>query len=194
VDLKAPDVANDVTITLPNESGPFATEAYADAAGGLVAVKSALFTGTQTNSTAAGATFAVTNLSLTHTMAASSNKLLLISSIGLVGNSSDFANVGAFFADGAAAIGIGDAEGSRSRVGAGGSRVTASGSDLVAVPIHLSLIYEPGDTAAHTFTVNLLNFHESTQTVYVNRNENDVDAIANRPRTACTFILLEVKA
>jgi hypothetical protein len=32
VDLKAPDVANDVTITLPNESGPFATETYVDAA------------------------------------------------------------------------------------------------------------------------------------------------------------------
>ena len=32
VDLKAPDVASNVTITLPNTSGPFATEAYADAA------------------------------------------------------------------------------------------------------------------------------------------------------------------
>jgi hypothetical protein len=32
VDLQAPDVAGDVTITLPNESGPFATETYVNAA------------------------------------------------------------------------------------------------------------------------------------------------------------------
>lgn len=36
VDLKAPDVASNVTITLPNTTGPFATETYVDSEIGAV--------------------------------------------------------------------------------------------------------------------------------------------------------------
>ncbi|MGA1517234.1 MAG: alpha/beta hydrolase fold domain-containing protein, partial [Phycisphaerales bacterium] len=45
--------------------------------GGLVAVKHALFTGTQTASVSTGADFAITDLSITHTLADSSNKLII---------------------------------------------------------------------------------------------------------------------
>ena len=71
-----------------------AIDAGLDAAGGLVAVKHALFTGTQTNSTAAGANFAVTDLTITHTLADSANKLIISAYIGLLGGSLQLGEVG----------------------------------------------------------------------------------------------------
>ena len=54
---------------------------------GLVAVKHALFTGTQTNSTASGADFAITDLTITHAVADASNKLILMATCGVLANS-----------------------------------------------------------------------------------------------------------
>ena len=194
VDLKAPDVANDVTITLPNESGPFATETYVDnevaSAGGLVAVKHALFTGTQTNSTAAGADFAVTDLSITHTLADAANKLIISAYIGAAGNTFQRAEVGLRVADGSTLIGVGDAAGSRTRVGAGG---LASQTNLNSVTMPaVTFVYEPGDTNAHTYTVRAANIDTSTQTVYINRSEGD-DSASFRVRASSGLVIQEVK-
>jgi hypothetical protein len=54
-----------------------AVAAGLSAAGGLVDVKSAIFTGTQTGSVAAGGSLAITDLSITHEVADASNKLII---------------------------------------------------------------------------------------------------------------------
>jgi hypothetical protein len=162
-----------------------------DAAGGLVAVKHALFTGTQTNSTASGANFAVTNLSITHTLADAANKLIISAYFGAAGNSSGFGQVGIGVADQGTLIGIGDAGGSRTRVAAGGITTTTAGSAVVAMP-SVTFVYEPGDTDSHTYTVRAINIRVDTLTLYINREQDDADD-AGSPRASSGFVIQEVK-
>ena len=164
-----------------------------DAAGNLVAVKHALFTGTQTNSTAAGADFAVTDLSITHTLSSASNKLIISAYLGAAANGNNLAQLGIGVADDGTLIAIGDADGNRTSVGAGG-RVVGSGSgDTVVVTMpSVTFVYEPGDTASHTYTVRAININDSTGTIYVNRSEDDSNS-SGRPRASSGFVIQEVK-
>jgi len=162
-----------------------------DAAAGLVAVKHALFTGTQTNSTAAGANFAVTDLSITHTLADSSNKLIISAYFGAAGSSFDRGDVGIAVADDGTLIGVGDAEGSRTRVGAGG-RSDQGGSGLVVVMPSVTFVYEPGDTNEHTYTVRAINIEVSTHTLYINRPEGDANSAAYL-RASSGFVVQEIR-
>jgi len=162
-----------------------------DAAGGLVAVKHALFTGTQTNSTASGGNFAVTDLSITHTLADSSNKLIISAYFGVAAANAELGRVGLAVADDGTLIAIGDAASSRTRVGAGGRVAGTTHPEVVTMP-SVTFVYEPGDTASHTYTVRAINVSSSTQTIYINRSYNDGDA-TNRPRGSSGFVIQEVK-
>jgi hypothetical protein len=191
VDLQAPDVAGDVTITLPNESGPFATETYVDSAvasaGGLVAVKHALFTGTQATSLAAGASAAVTSLSITHSTAAATNKVVLFYTLGTISNSENSERVGVRLLADSTDVIQGDAEGSRPRIFTGGGPSGDSRSSDTGIAVH-----SPGTTDPVTYTVHILNAQTLTLTLYVNRtngNNNDVRG----SRGASTLTLMEVK-
>jgi hypothetical protein len=184
---------SDLVRDYPSDSEDLA-EAIADgldAAGGLVAVKHALFTGVQTNSTAAAANFAVTDLSITHTLADASNKLIISAYFGAAAGSDDFARVGIAVAEGGTLIGIGNAAGDRTPVGAGG-KVTASGDALIVTMPSVTFVYEPGDTASHTYTVRAINVFGSTQTLYINRNQTDVDSEGS-PRASSGLVIQEVK-
>jgi hypothetical protein len=176
-----------------DEAQALAIAAGLDAAGGLVAVKHALFTGTQTNSTAAGANFAVTDLSITHTLADASNKLIISAYLGAAGNTSGVGNVGIAVADDGTLIGIGDIDGSRTRVGAGGW-VSGRDSDqtfIVAMPA-VTFVYEPDDTNSHTYTLRAINIRENTQTVYINRSQRDMNEAADQ-RASSALVIQEVK-
>jgi hypothetical protein len=162
-----------------------------DAAGGLVAVKHALFTGVQTNSTASGANFAVTNLSITHTLAAATNKLIISAYLGAAASSLQNAAVGIAIMDGATLVALGDAEGSRTRVTAGGIVAQTLGSVTVTMP-SVTFVYEPGDTASHTYTVRAINISGLTRTLYINRSEADSNE-AGSQRTTSGFVIQEVK-
>ena len=168
-----------------------AIDAGLDAAGGLVAVKHALFTGTQTNSTAASANFAVTDLSITHTLADASNKLIISAYLGAAGSSQQNGSVGIAVADGGTLIAIGDAASNRTRVGAGG-RVAGSTDDEIVVMPSVTFVYEPGDTNSHTYTVRAINIVSATKTIYINRAQSDTD-VAERPRASSGFVIQEVK-
>jgi hypothetical protein len=168
-----------------------ATATGLSAAGGLVAVKSALFTGTQTNSTASGANFAVTNLSITHTLADASNKLIISAYFGAAATSEGRGGVGIAVMDDATLIGIGDADGSRPRVGAGGQVSPSSAVRLVTMP-SVTFVYSPGDASAHTYTVRAINIDSSTQTLFVNRTEVDNNS-ADSGRAASALVIQEVK-
>jgi len=194
VDLQAPDVAGDVTITLPNATGPFALESYVDSAvasaGGLVAVKHALFTGTQTNSTAASANFAVTDLSITHTLADAANKLIISAFIGVAGSGAQRGQVGIAIDDGSGLIAIGDTAGSRVRVSAGG-RVSANVTAQVVTMPSITIVHAPG-AGEKTYTVRAINIMTNTQTIYINRPEENADDATNS-RGVSSLVIQEVK-
>ena len=168
-----------------------AIDAGLDAAGGLVAVKHALFTGTQTNSTASGANFAVTDLSITHTLADSSNKLIISAYFGSAGNTNGTGRVGLAVADDGTLIAIGDAASNRTRIGAGGLVGPDTFSAVVTMP-SMTFVYEPGDTSAHTLTVRAINIDPGTETIYINRSEDDSDN-AGRQRASSGLVIQEVK-
>jgi hypothetical protein len=168
-----------------------ATATGLDAAGGLVAVKHALFTGTQTNSTAGSANFAVTDLTITHTLADASNKLIISAYFGAAATTSSFGLVGIAVADDGTLIGIGDADGSRTRVGAGGA-VSANSAGYVVTMPSVTFVYEPDDTLSHTYTVRAINIDSGTETLYINRAESDTN-VAARPRATSGFVIQEVK-
>jgi hypothetical protein len=161
-----------------------------DAAGGLVAVKHALFTGVQTNSTAAGANFAVTDLSITHTLADAANKLIISAYFGVAANANGFGNVAIAVADDGTLIGIGNADGDRTRVGAGGR--TGAPTTFVTLNPSVTFVYEPDDTASHTYTVRAINIDDQTRTLYINRADGDIDD-ERGPRASSGFVIQEVK-
>jgi len=159
--------------------------------GVIVAVKHALFTGTQTNSTASGANFAVTDLSITHTLADSANKLIISAYFGAVATTVGTGAVGIAVADDGTLIAIGDAASTRARVGAGGYS-TGTASNAVVINPSVTFVYAPGDTASHTYTVRAINIDTGTETIYINRTELDSNTIS-RQRAASGFVVQEVK-
>ena len=170
-------------------------EATADglsAAGGLVAVKSAIFTGTQTDSVTAGDNLAVTDLELTHEVADAANKLIISAFFGAVANSEGRGNVGIAIHDGTGLIGIGAADGSRTRVAAGGKTIGNIGTDaqVVAMP-SITFVHLPG-TGSKTYTVRAINVAGSTNTVFINRTETDTNSSVF-PRAVSSLVIQEVK-
>jgi hypothetical protein len=171
-----------------------AVAAGLSAAGGLVAVKSALFTGTQTNSTTAGANFAVTDLTITHAVAEAGNKLIISAYLGAAGSSNSRGNVGIAVMDGSTLIAVGAADGFRTPVGAGGSvqGTGVSNSDLVVTMPSVTFVYEPADDTSRTYTVRAISIAVDTATIYINRSQNDGNA-ASGPRGTSALVIQEVK-
>jgi hypothetical protein len=177
---------------------PAASEDLADAialglsaAGGLVAVKHALFTGTQSNSTAGGANFAVTDLSITHTLADATNKLIISAYFGAAASTQQQGTVGIAVADDGSLINVGDATGTVTRVSAGGTVARNTGDRVTTMP-SITFVYEPGDTASHTYTVRAINIDGNTRTLYINRTEN-ADTDASIQRASSGLVIQEVK-
>ena len=144
--------------------------------GGLVAVKHAIFTGTQTASTAPGANFAVTDLSITHACADAANKLIISAFLGAAASSYLRAGVGLAIHDGTSLIAIGNAASNRTRVTAGGYASSAGTDDssVVTMP-SITFVHTPGDTSSRTFTVRAINTNSSTDTIQINRSHYDGD-------------------
>jgi len=160
--------------------------------GVIIAVKSALFTGTQTNSTAAGADFAITDLTITHEVADASNKLILMATCGVLASSVGTLESGIAFHDGSSLIGIGTAAGNRTSVSTGGlGKESGAGNGISGAPHAFTLVHTPG-TGSKTYTVRAFNTFSSTQTIYVNRTPTDTDNV-RFVRGASSFVLMEVK-
>ena len=99
VDLQAPDVAGDVTITLPNATGPFALESYVDAAVAAIpaiagigsnvvqAVKTDTFTTASTSMTD------VTGMTVTITPSSDTSKVLIVGTFLLANSGNSSLNV-----------------------------------------------------------------------------------------------------
>jgi hypothetical protein len=158
--------------------------------GGLVAVKHALFTGTQSSTIAGGANFAVTDLSITHTLADAANKLIISAYLGAASTTNDTGRVGIAVEDDGTLIGVGDAAGDRTRVGAGG--LTSSGSTSAVTMPSVTFVYEPGDTASHVYKVLAINIRSASSTLYINRAETDTD-VEESTRASSGFVIQEVR-
>lgn len=164
--------------------------------GKVLAQKSANFQGTQTHT---GNTHVqITDLSITHTMANSSNKIVLLAHIGcsqtISGGSLSGTNGFSFAVDGTRPSGlIGTPSGNRPGVTA---RNGARGVNIDHSPGGIALMgtYEPGDTSSHTYTVQV--FCQTGETAYINRVLGDDGNIneSYESRSNSTFMLMEVSA
>lgn len=158
----------------------------------IVAVKSAVFTGTQAVSVNANSEVNITNLSIIHSVAKSTNKLLLIAQVGEFANSVGGAQGGVGIAVDNVMILRGNSDAGRARVGAGGNPNNTN-ETWISIPIHLSVLYSPNSTASKTYTVRMKQFQHSTgnsSVLYVNRSQRDYSSVDRR--AASSLILLEV--
>lgn len=160
--------------------------------GKIVAVKSAVFTGTQAVSVNANSEVNITNLSITHSVSKPTNKVLLIAQVGEFANSVGCAQGGVGIAVDNVMILRGNSDAGRARVGAGGNPSNTN-EIWISIPIHLSVLYSPNSTASKTYTVRMKQFQHSTgnsSVLYVNRSQRDYSSVDRR--AASSLILLEV--
>ena len=157
--------------------------------GMIVAVKDALFTGTQSASVTAGSNVAVTDLSITHEVADASNKLIISAFLGVAANSTGYGNVGLAIHDGTGLIAIGDAADTRTQVSAGGNVAGTLTDQIVTMP-SITFVHTPG-AGSKTYTVRAINLRADTRTVYINRSQSDTDN-AGRTRGVSSIVIQEV--
>lgn len=165
-----------------------AIDAGLDAAGGLIEVKSAIFTGTQSASVAAADNVSVTSLSITHEVADAANKLIISAFIGAGANNISSSAVGIAIHDGTGLIAIGDAASSRSRVTAGG----LAELDILGVTMpSVTFVHTPG-AGSKTYTVRAINVSNATQTLYINRSSDDRND-GRAARAVSSLVIQEVR-
>jgi hypothetical protein len=167
-----------------------ATAAGLSIAGGLVAVKSAFFTGTSNTSTAAGGSFAVSGLTVTHALAEATNKLVISAYLGAAGSTFQAGNVGMSVRQGTTPLNVGASPGSRIAITAGGQ--TGGSSAASVVMPSATFVHAPGDTSSHVYTVRAHNLRSATQTIYINRTESDANS-QNNMRTTSGLVIMEVR-
>jgi hypothetical protein len=157
--------------------------------GGIVAVKSVIKTDSQTGSVLSGAALSASGLTISHACSSPSNKLILIAQLSGTTGSPEFVVTGALTAGGSR-IAVGDAAGSRPRVGAqNNNRGTASENYVQSVTLVAE--YSPASTSSVTYGVDLINPDANTRTLYINRSATDTDTVFF-VRAASSLILMEV--
>ena len=156
--------------------------------GGLVAVKEAVRTAPVAASATPGGEFSVPDLSVTHSVSDSANKLIIMAVFGQAASTSGRAGVGMRVYEGSTLIGQGDAAGSALRVS---SNQRAGGADnLVTLSMGTHFVHTPG-AGSKTYTVRAVNPNNATHTIYINRPERDIDDLF-RTRTISSLIIMEV--
>ena len=186
--IAAPNSNTDRTLTLPDEAGTVLTTAgvpsSAMPAGSVLQVvsteKSDQFTTTST-------TFVdITGMSATITPTSSSSKILIIFSVGLVGNST----AGQFVylkvnRDPSGLVSIGDQASARARVSAGnGGTQPYSNSSLT-----ITNLDSPSTTSAVTYNIQIRS--QSTGTAKFNSRGDDADSSAYG-RSSASLTLMEI--
>ena len=165
-----------------------------DAAGGLVAVKHVLKTNTFSASITAGSATNITDLTLTHAVADAANRLIFLVSLGNISDDGNFLQTGFRLFDGTNPIAIGNADGSRTRVTAGGQNLSdnVTGASTAVQNLSMSIVHTPGVTSSLTYTVQAVNVSGSTRTCVVNRSSSNGNTAQNALGVS-SFVLMEVK-
>lgn len=157
--------------------------------GKIIAVKSAIFTGTQSASVTAGSNVAVTDLSITHEVADASNKLIISVFLGVAASSEGFGNVGLAVHDGTSLIAVGDAVGTKTSLTAGGFVSDLNANYVVTMP-SVTFVHTPG-AGSKTYTVRAINISTATRTLFINRRETELDS-AYDSRGVSSLVIQEV--
>ena len=157
----------------------------------LVAVKSAIFTGIQSAAVAESGNLAVTDLEITHEVADPSNRLIISAFLGVAANSDGRGQVGIAIDDGSGLIAVGDGEGSRQRVTAGGN-ISPTRADFVVTMPSVTFVHAPG-AGSKTYTVRAINLRAGTNTLFINRNEADSNSPGSS-RGVSSLVIQEVAA
>jgi hypothetical protein len=140
----------------------------------------------QVNSLAGGATAAISNLTISHSLTDSSNRVVLMAQIS--GTTSGSArSAGVYLTAGGTPLNIGDVSGDNRRVSA--NLAQSFGGRTVDTTV-LVFVFSPETTDAVTYGVSLLNVDDTTQTIFVNRSVADADG--RSARAACSLTLVEV--
>lgn len=128
-------------------------------------------------------------LSATITPSSTSSKILCIVNVD-VGSSG---NVGPsiILKRGSTDIGIGDANGSRSRASAGAPKTQSSHEDTTSASVNF--LDTPNSTSALTYSIDLFNKRFSTDTHYVNRAASWIDSVQSCTHFS-SIILMEIAA
>ena len=169
-----------------------AVAAGLSAAEKLIAVKSAIFTGTQTGSVAAGGDLAITDLSITHEVADASNELIISAMLGVAGSSNNLALMGLGVYDGSAFIGVGATSSLRTPVSSANRNGTSSADANTS--LNLTFVYTPG-SGSFTYTLRAINTDNNGagRTLYINRSPGDSDSIST-PRGVSSLVIQEIQA
>lgn len=178
--------------TLPDAftSGQVLTAAEMNALRGafrILQVVSTTKTDTFSASLAGSSTISVTGLAVTITPTSATSNVLV--SWDITGTTDGARGAYVIIDRGGTSIGIGDTAGSRSLVT--GSGVTYSPTMMTgSAGSHLD---SPATTSPTTYTVQLFNSRQGSQTVYVNRTATDTDQ-SDFGRAASRITVMEVSA
>ena len=160
--------------------------------GGILQVVSTTKTDTFSASVASSNFVTAPGMSATITPSSASSKILITCHVGALATSDQTANPTLVLNDGTSRIAVGDADGSRARVTAGGRSTGAgSGDSLVVTSPSFQFLHSPSTTSAITYFLELYNASGVTRTLYLNRQEDTTDA-STRIRTISTITLMEV--
>lgn len=151
--------------------------------GKVVAIKHASSNARQSSSSTTWAD--ITSLSITHTPASASNKVLLIASINGASNATN-ANLGMRFVRDSTAVGVGDNEATNRT--AVGQAIMSPGTDAAGSLTHV-FVDEPATTASATWKAQFAAL-QTSGVVYINRTSNDSNNVFS-PRGLCTLTLIE---
>ena len=173
VDVAAPAVADDATLTLPTGAVGF---------GKMLQVVSTAKT--DTFSTTSTSFTDVTGLTVSITPAAATSKVLIIAQVALSSN----ANGTSLRVNGGNATNyVGDASGSRIQAIIGGSSMAIAGFQDAMTLVYLD---SPATTSSTTYAVQI---RVASSTAYINRSDTDVDS-ADFARGASSITVVEVAA
>ena len=156
------------------------------AGGKIIAVKHAYKTDTFSASLTTGSNAAITDLSISHSLSNSANKVLMFGAVH--GDSGRYFQLNAALAIDDTLY-VGDADGNRIRTG---STSNGSRGDGQAVT-NLSAVFEPGDTSSHDYEAFSISTSNDTKTAYVNRSTANTNDEGNQ-RPVSWIVLMEVSA
>ena len=137
------------------------------------------------SSRAGGAAIEVTGLTDSITPSATTSKVLV--TVDISGGSNDGAGWSVILKRGGTAVGIGNAEGSRTRVTSGGAAVFSNRLQSAS----FTFLDSPASVSSQTYTVEIVNMTDVTAILYVNRSSSDLNN-SSGGRSASRITLMEV--
>jgi hypothetical protein len=158
--------------------------------GGLIAVKSALKTDTETfTSVSAGANVTVSGLSIVHEVENSANRLIITAFFGAAASTTGLGRVGIAVHDGTSLLAMPASPGGRTATTAGGNVAGSATTAVVAMP-SVTFVHTPG-AGSKTYTVRAVNVRNATVDIFINRRESEGSNF-DSPRTVSALVIQEV--